>query len=133
MSCHCCFVPSKTHQHIWCGDATHCKVCHICPEDCSRESICILPKSLIPAPSSATPSLPFYRGKARTALHFQMALKRIKHAHKVNKSEITLHMMHSPRQQTSLSPMNTSVSCAPFATLDPSSTTASAKMMTSQH
>ena len=31
MSCHRCFVPSKARQHIWCGDATHRKVRHICP------------------------------------------------------------------------------------------------------
>ena len=30
MSCHCCCVPSTACQHIWCGDSTHPKVCHIC-------------------------------------------------------------------------------------------------------
>jgi hypothetical protein len=51
-----------------------------------------------------------------------MVLKRIKLTHKVNESEITSHMMHSPRHQTSLFPMDTLVSRrAPSNTSDPSS------------
>ena len=73
------------------------------------------------------------RQEPRKALQFRMALKRIKFTHKVNESETTFHMMHSTRQQTSLSLMDTSVSRAPFDTSDPSSTIASATMMTSRH
>jgi hypothetical protein len=91
------------------------------PKDCSREGISILPKSLILAPPSATTSLPSRRGETRTQSHITLSdgAEMIKLAHKVNKSEITLHKIHSPRQQASLSPTDTSFSCAPFITSDP--------------
>jgi hypothetical protein len=136
MPCLRCFVPSTARQHIWCGDSTHRKVCHICSQKLlTRKHLylaqvtdtCAPIGNPIPAPSAEM------RQELRTALQFRMALKRIKLAHKVNESNTTSHMTHSPRQQTSLSMMDTSVSHAPFNTSDPTSTIASATMMTSRH
>jgi hypothetical protein len=136
MSCRRCFVPSTARQHIWCGDATHRKVRHICPRRLLTrnhpypaqvaDTCAPLGNPILTPPAKM-------RQEPRTALQFRMMLKRINLAHKVDKSEITSHMTHSLRQQTSLSPMDTSVSLAPSDTSDPSSTIASAMMMTSRH
>ena len=104
-------------------------------ENCSQESIRVLPKSLILAPPTATPSPPPRRDEARTQdrIAFLDGAEEDQTRTQGQRERDNISYDALPKTANFLSLMDMSLSRAPFDTLDPSSTIASATMMISWH